>query len=233
MPDELPAGTGQSAAWTLAPKRRNLFSRLWHGELSLGVTYWVFGVLIGNVIGAMLYLAAAAQTSVPAALSFVAPVIAYSIFMAVAIWRSAKRYRATKQRRILASLAQFAALMSVLSAIGSVSHLLPGLEPDEDLQSAIDTENKNAPKMVEDGLRFEKASRVRRVFFYDFTLTKVTADQISATAKDQVSPTLQKNACNNSGTKRLLLSLDRMVYRFQDRNGRPAFQVDLTKADCP
>jgi len=235
QPDAMQPENRHPAAWTLAPKRRNFLGRLWHGEVSLGVTYWVFGALVGNLIAFLFYSLAADQTELPEALASASPAIVYSVFICVAIVRSARRYRArhpTKRGRILAGLAQVLAVMGTLSTISRIPNLVPGMS-DADMETAVRQANKGGPHMVEDGVRFEKASRAGRDFIYDYTLTNLAAAQLPPTAKDLVFAKVQKGVCADATSKRMLASFNKVTYRYQDKNGQPAVMVDLTKTDCP
>jgi ABC-type branched-subunit amino acid transport system permease subunit len=104
--------------------RRNWMSRHWHGDLSLGRSYWVNGVLIsflGSVLFAGTVGGLSAARSRPAAvvglifLIVIPPLIA--IWQWVGVWRSAGNHMTRSGRRFWAVLARIAVVFGVLFAI--------------------------------------------------------------------------------------------------------------------
>ena len=75
---------------------------LWRGEISLGRAYWVFGVLFLSLLAIPGYFndpIILGSTNLEPSASFVFGtmayaifVLAYTVFISVAIWRSAGRY---------------------------------------------------------------------------------------------------------------------------------------------
>ncbi len=59
----------------------NILARLWNGQESLAIAYWLFGVLIGNISGFLLVAVLG-----PVGLLFY---IVYSFWVTVSIWRCA------------------------------------------------------------------------------------------------------------------------------------------------
>ncbi len=94
-------------------------SKLWRGDYSLPITYWVFGV-IGNV-GLSIPMNLINPDSNPLAFySLLALVFVYSILVSVGIWRSATKYQGLSLWKYLA---KFVAILSFLS-VGATSVLL-------------------------------------------------------------------------------------------------------------
>lgn len=76
--------------------------RLWQGYVSLPVTYWVWGIAGGLAVGVAVAVGSVAGGRV-VALPVALLGIAYYVFVTVAIWRSANRYRG---KAVWAQLAQ-------------------------------------------------------------------------------------------------------------------------------
>ena len=87
------------------PKRQAYVVRLWRGEVSLPVTYWVWGVLC-NGLARVLILMVLLLTNASLVLARTAAVLylAYSVFIIVAIWRSSSRYAGPRIWKDLARL---------------------------------------------------------------------------------------------------------------------------------
>jgi hypothetical protein len=88
-----------------------MFERLWLGYLPLGTTYWMFGVGAKLVLGLILVGLEDHNPESMVTLSMFAFNLAYSVFISVAIWRSADHYRG---RRTWAGLAKVAVVFSWL-----------------------------------------------------------------------------------------------------------------------
>ncbi len=110
-----------SAAPEAHPVEGSLLRRLWHGDVPLRQTFWVAGLAtnlafrVGLVILASLPRNGLVET-VAIALALV--YMAYLVFSAVAIWRSAGQYRGAPSWRNLARLwVILSALQLVVNAI--------------------------------------------------------------------------------------------------------------------
>lgn len=94
-------------------------SKLWRGDYSLPITYWVFGV-IGNIgLGIPMNLVSADGNPL-LFYSLLTLVFIYSIVVAVGIWRSATKYQGLSLWKYLA---KFVAILSFIS-VGTTSVLL-------------------------------------------------------------------------------------------------------------
>ncbi len=90
-----------------------MIAKLWRGDYSLVVTYWVFGVVVGVVLNAAL-TASARTLPVAVYFAFLAAVLAYSILVWVGIWRAATKYQGD---RIWPTLAKCMVVAAVLMLI--------------------------------------------------------------------------------------------------------------------
>lgn len=104
--EETPVSTRTSPLLPYVPDqgRRSYIARHWRGELSLPLSYWVNGGLLGVIVGAVISVIAAVimyeqidEQPVPALVLMCAIWFCLALIMlwqAVGIWRSATRYRA-------------------------------------------------------------------------------------------------------------------------------------------
>ena len=68
--------------------------RLWRGEISLPVTFWVWGVLCDTLLRILIVVVLIVTTnrSMTLGIGIVVLYLAYCLFIIVAIWRSSGRY---------------------------------------------------------------------------------------------------------------------------------------------
>ena len=89
---------------------------LWRGDVPLRKTYWVCGVLT-NLFWIVLIALAEAANMQQVALLLVMLNLIYSVFIIVAIWRSASRYRGN---RFWADLARFSIVLGLIRTVANL-----------------------------------------------------------------------------------------------------------------
>lgn len=80
----------------------SFIAKLWWGEVSLGITYWIFGGVVFSMLKLYTFAAQGMNDDTAGFGIFVG--LAYFIFISVAIWRSSLRYQGPKIWLILAQL---------------------------------------------------------------------------------------------------------------------------------
>jgi len=80
------------------------FSKLTQGSFGLPKTYWLFGVL-GNLLFIVPIALAAAAESMPILVMVLLASVAYSLAVAVGIWRASDKYLGSKVWAVLAKIA--------------------------------------------------------------------------------------------------------------------------------
>ena len=96
--------------------RHGFIARLWRGEVSLPITYWVWGVA-GNIGWKFVIALALATDMGMLALLFALLYIVYLVLIFVAIWRSAGRYRGN---RIWADLALISLALGLITTVAGL-----------------------------------------------------------------------------------------------------------------
>ena len=66
------------------------------GGFGLAITYWVGGVLVGNILGSLLVGLVESSSSLTLALSTLILVFLYHVCYTVAVWRAANAYHGPK-----------------------------------------------------------------------------------------------------------------------------------------
>jgi hypothetical protein len=110
----------------------NYIGRHWHGDLSLPVSYWINGWLLGiGYIAGTFPITYRPSTSITYAIGLLI-VIALGFFIQVwqliGLWRSARKHTERGGRRIWAALAQVSVIFGWLSFARGIVGLL-GLDP--------------------------------------------------------------------------------------------------------
>lgn len=98
-----------------------LIAGIWRGEEGLARTFWGYGFAVNVVLkGASLLLLGAARDRdglAAVVLAYLAFMIAYQVFISVAIWRSANRYAG---RAAWPFLAKAVVVLGVIQSVGSL-----------------------------------------------------------------------------------------------------------------
>jgi hypothetical protein len=242
-----------SATATAQPASGNFVARLWRGDVSLGKTYWIFGVLVGVVLKllspaityeVMSHASLMSTFDIQAILyGWAAIVILYSIFILIAIWRSANKYRVLKPTsKGHATLAQIACVLGAASIIISLVTLFASNE--NILAAGASSDSRMQHDAMVAGLNADLPRKIDSIT----TLTKIDADQSGFKLFETISASAKINKATFSQTMRRGISaaickdqdvrnnLNRNLsynYIYVDSNQNPIAQVLITKADCP
>ncbi|WP_421723816.1 hypothetical protein [Bauldia sp.] len=125
---------------------KNVFAAFWRGELSLGVSYWVFGFLGGLFVAVLLrwiesllpegYDPVAIFISLYATVGLIG---AFTLWQMVGIWRSASRHAEERRKlgrsRFWARTAQVLIVLGLIRLLGDLGGTVPAL--DETYQMAF------------------------------------------------------------------------------------------------
>ncbi len=222
----------------IVPPSPNFFVRMFRGDISLRVTYWVFGVLIGGVafwiVGMVIELnyAAIAMSSSGIWLvrAFIGFAIAYGVYIFIAIWRSAGKYPG---KATYAVLARVAVVLGALSSIGSIVELGQGTNSDAAVQEQLRTFNMSLPVMVDDATRLDHVSLQDKDIYYNYTLINLLAKDLDIERLDAVMTSKVKtNGCESSDTRPLLDEGRNLVYMYRDKQSDPVLKIIVSKSDC-
>jgi hypothetical protein len=244
-----------SATATTQPASGNFVARLWRGDVSLAKTYWIFGVLVGVALRllspavtyeVMSHARLMSAFDIRALLyGWAAIVIIYSVFILIAIWRSANKYRvlnpASKGNATLAQIA------CVLGAVSIIISLVGTFSTDENILASGGGESPDS-RMQHDamvaGLNADLPKKIDSIT----TLTKIDVDESGFKLFETVSASAKINKATFAQNARRILStglckdqdvrnnLNRNLnydYVYVDSNQNSIGQVLITKADCP
>lgn len=220
-------------------KKAGFIARLFCGEVSLPITYWVFGVLIGNVAFQIIlkiiefnYLEIIiSEVGAWSVMGFYWGAIGYSIFMSIAIWRSAGKYQG---RAIWAGLARVAVVCGILVLIASfIIGLQEGSDTDLALSEEIKMVNKSLPSMIDNSTRLDHVSIQGKDVYYNYTLVNwLSADHDVTRLTSVITPKLKTAQCANEETRPLLNEGRKIVYMYRDKSNHPVAKIVIEQSDC-
>jgi hypothetical protein len=162
-------------------KQAGFVRRLFQGDISLPITYWIFNVLAGVVFQVVLKIIelnyfdiTTTKIGAWSVIGFYWFVVGYSIFILIAIWRSAGKYQG---RAIWAGLSRVAV---VLGTFGLVGNLIIGYEQNSDtdlaLREEIKTLNASLPNMIDNDTRLDHVSIQEKDLYYNYTLAWISTE---------------------------------------------------------
>lgn len=220
-------------------KGAGFVSRLFRGDVSLPITYWVFGVLIGNIgfqiahsIIEFNYLEIKSiQVGALSVMGFYWLFIGYNIFMLIAIWRSAGKYQG---RAIWSGLARVAVVFGTLAFAGK---FMIGIQQGSDTDLALNQEikmiNKSLPSMIDTDTRLDHVSIQGKDVYYNYTLVNwLVADMDVSRFTSIMTPKIKTEQCANEETRPLLNEGRKLVYVYRDKASKPIAEIVVEKSDC-
>ncbi|MFZ1428282.1 MAG: SHOCT domain-containing protein [Geminicoccaceae bacterium] len=211
--------------------KRFILARLWKGDISLPVTYWCWGALGSLVVGLIIGVFLSIATTMGGVAIGVLILLAWGIFITVAIFRSGGTYQRQNPGSWWGRIAQVMACLGLLSNIGSVTKLLPGNESEAELDQVIAEANQAGAHMIATNIRFDKLHRTDRTFIYEYTVTGDTHIPLPEDINDARNAAV-KQMCDDSDSKRLLLIIDKALFNYVNAAGQHLMSYDVSHSDC-
>ena len=219
--------------------KSNFVARLFGGDVSLPITYWVFGALIGNFAFQILFQIielnyidiTTTRIGAWSLIGFYWLAIGYNIFMIIAIWRSAGKYQG---KAIWAGLARAAVVLGTLGLIGSfINGLQKGPNTDLALTEGIKMINKSLPSMIDNDTRLDYVSIEDKDVYYNFTLVNWSKGKLDIERfASVITPKLKTAQCENEEIRALLNEGRKIIYMYRDKASKPVTKIVIVKSDC-
>lgn len=244
--DKLAANIGETMESNIAENkttenRASFVVRLFRGDIPLPITYWVFFVLIGlgfRIINELIELnnfeimsTTAGELSV---MGFYLFTIGYSIFILIAIWRSAVKY---KGRAIWGNLARVLIIVGALMLFIFIGNSVIELQQSGDktlaFNEGIKMLNKSLPSKIDDETRIDHVSIQDRDIYYNYTLVNLlSADMDISRFTTVMTPKLKTSTCADKETRSMLNEGRKLIYVYRDKMGKSIAQIAIEKLDC-
>ena len=218
--------------------KKSFISRLFNGDVSLSVTYWVFGVIIGNVVLGTLYSLIDAKYFEIASKIGTLPInifliitLAYNIFILIAIYRSAVKYTGNK---IWSILARILVVINTIFSIGVFITTFSQIsDPDMAIKRDISMLNKPLPRMIDKDTKLEKVTLVGKDIYFNYTMVNLLAADLDIPKVEAViSPNIKSAQCQDIGLRGILNEGRKLVYVYVDKDGNAITKIFVSKEDC-
>ena len=213
--------------------------QLFKGDIPLVITYWVYGVLVGNVGFRILAVLiednyASLAMNVTGNWLIVGTFwlgIAYSLFILVAIWRSAGKYQGS------ATWSSLARVFVVLGTLATISQLLISLQVTQDSDSRLIEEmklmNNSLPKQIDSETRLDTVLVKDGNIYYNYTLVNYMVEDIDLEVlKARMSPKLIDSSCTTEETRKLLNEGRTVAYVYRDQESKPVHEFKIAQGSC-
>lgn len=219
-------------------KEKNFIVRLFNGDISLPVTYWIFGVIIGNVIFGTLcsvidskYFELISKVGILPINVFLIFTLVYNIFILIAIYRSALKYKGNKIWSILARI------LVIINTVFSIAILVITFrqitDPNIFIKRDINMLNKSLPKMIDNDTKLENVTLIGRDIYFNYTMVNLlTADVDISKVESIISPNIKSTQCQDVGLKPILNEGRKLVYVYTDKAGTEITKIFVSKEDC-
>ena len=213
--------------------------RLFRGDIPLVVTYWIFGVLIGNVAFTIAntiiehnYLSIVVNPIGEYFITvFIWFAVAYGIFTLIAVWRSAGKYQGSSTWAVLARVAVILGMLGLVGSLGN--SMRQGGTSDYAIEEEIRLINKSLPANIDDETRFDSVSLKGNEVLYNYTLLKRNVETLDIeTFNSTISPMVKNNVCSDPGLMSVVKAGKIMIYVYKDRNNVLVSTISVEKSDC-
>jgi hypothetical protein len=220
-------------------RRSNPVADLFRGDIPLSITYWVFGVLFGNV-GLQLILKKIDTYYFPiltrsigawSITLFYGFVIAYTLFISIAIWRSSGKYQG---RKLWGILARVVVIVNIALFMGGVVNGLQQSQNETDnLLAELDLMNQSLPRMIDDDTRLDHIDIEHMDIYYNYTLVNFSTDQIDKNKfVSMMSKHIKSSQCQNKKTRDLMNNGRTLIYAYRDKGHQKVAEIPVVASDC-
>jgi len=212
------------------------FINLLKGNVPLWITYWVFGVLVNLFFRLILkvvqynYASLSMYKVFPSSLlAFSWFQIAYSFFIAIAIWKSAVKY---KGKTIWAVLAMIGAIGGFIMASANIIMLV---NHDKTSDAALETEvrlvNAGLPVKIDDITELVHMGLINGNITYSYKIISDFPMDIDF-LRHNMTAILKKKGCNAKGARLLLDRNRELIHVYKNKLDTVLFEIKISKGDC-
>ncbi len=215
-------------------KPRAFWLRLWRGEISLVITYWVFGVCVRGLLSVAVTLMLLRNwprlvvwgNGPWAYWAIWSIAVIADLYFLVAIWRSAGNYTGPRHWRRLAQLAVLLALIQLPVGIYRGVH-------NVSLPRNIELLNQGLPAMIDNDTRLDKLVLIDDELHAIFTLPRLRVDDLDLDILEHALADLHRRLiCTDTEMLALLEQVREMIFDYRDKNNRPIVSLHIDKVDC-
>ncbi len=214
----------------------NIIIRLFRGDVSLPITYWVFGVGTNLILRLMNFFLEKYSSPIImyeygqlAILIYFWLTILINIFVFIAIWRSASKY---EQSLGWAAIAKVMVLLAVIAITFNIYSIFFD-EGHKSLQKEIAFSNKSLPMMVDDETRFDRMELKDSNLFYYYTMIETGKADIDINYfAVMMRVNLIEYVCEDKMILKLMGQNRKIIYHYKDKNNDFITDIVLESSDC-
>jgi hypothetical protein len=212
------------------------FSKLINGNLPLATTYWIWFVFVTILIKYFIDISFSEinphRTHFDEFISLFVYflTIIYSIFIFVAVSRSAGKYTGSKIWQFLAKV--FVTVSLLFSFITTYELLKLYFVEDYAIKTEIDNFKKNLPLKVDSFVSLIDVAKNDKNIFYTYKLSNLDITEKNVYNLDKFKDNIQDSLCKESNSLKLLKQDYILNYTYIDKNKTEVIQVETTKESC-
>lgn len=217
-------------------KPSNYFIRLFKGEISLPMTYWVWFFFINFVIliASSFYFnnlpleLTSSQRYISIAIAIFS--ILYSIFILIAVWRSATKHDGSK---LWANVAKIIVIFNLIN-LATDSYNFSKNFTDESyvLINSIKQLDKRTPVKINENTYITKAVIHDKSIYYTYKLENIDTKKLSLTNKAMLSDNVTKATCLDNESNHLLKQQYKFHYYYTNKNNQKIAEIKISNKDC-
>ena len=217
-------------------KKSNYFMRLWRGQISLPMTYWVWGVFITFIVtlitGFLFGILTQNQTLTSNILTIGMGVIVllYSFFILVSIWRSATNHDGS---RLWANIAK------VIVVINSFLIMKEGYieskvfwDFDTTVAKQIKSINTQLPIKINEQSVLISAGLSNKIIYYTYKLDSIELDKNRPFNLKIFEDNIKKAVCKDDEVIEIIENKYSLIYKYRDKNEKLITQVHTDEKMC-
>jgi len=217
-------------------KKNNYFIRLWRGQISLPMTYWVWGVFLTFVVtlisGVLFGIMSQNQslTSNIMILSLGAIVLLYSFFILVSIWRSASNHDGS---RIWANIAKIIVVINsflIMQEVYIESKVF--WDFDTTITKQIESINTQLPIKINEQAVLISAGLSNKTIYYTYKLDNIELDKNRPFNMKIFEDNIKKAVCKDGEVIEIIENNYSLMYKYRDKNEKLITQVHTDEKMC-
>lgn len=217
-------------------KQSNYFIRLFKGEISLPMTYWVWFLFLNFIIvisssfyfNSMPLEPTKIQKNI--VLLIIIFVILYSIFILIAVWRSASNHDGSKFWAIIAKIIVIINFINLISDIYNVSKVFTNEQYA--LVNSIKQLNKRTPLKVNDNIHITKALIHDKSIYYTYRLNNIRESKLPNLNITMINDNVLKESCKDEQVIKALKDGYRFHYYYTNNVDKKLAEIKIINDDC-
>ena len=214
----------------------NFFLRLFRGDISLPITYWVFGVGTGIVFRFVNFLIEKNFIQIVMHDQGIALIKGYnifailiSLFLSIAIWRSANKYDQSPGWALVAKIMVIIRLLVIVMTIYNQYFI----DTELALKNEILLTNNNLPMMADEQTRFDRMSLDKGNIYYHYTLMDIDKSEVDLNYFIvKMHTSLAEVSCKDEATFGLLKDGRKLIFDYKDKNNDNITDITVEFYDC-